>query len=66
MKVMEQLCIKSFTIYDKCGNTCTINQGKKYTTTIPDDKPDVTVFTNFWLKVPKDHFTLSETNYYGS
>ncbi|GMQ92452.1 MAG: hypothetical protein BMS9Abin11_1783 [Gammaproteobacteria bacterium] len=61
MKVIEQLCIKSFEITAQNGDYFKVHQGKIYTTTIPKDKKDiVTVFSNYWVGVPKTHFVLQE------
>jgi len=62
--VVKQLCIKSFPVTDREGKSWTAWQGEVYTTTKPrDDKDTVTVFSSYWVNVPKDHFVLVEDNY---
>ena len=59
--IVEQLCIKSFNIKSKTGQQWTAKQGKIYTTSVPSEKKDtVTVFSNYWIPVPKDHFVKLE------
>ena len=58
---VEQLCIKSFEVTAENGDHWKAKQGKVYTTTVPEEGGDtVTVFSNFWVKVPKDNFVLCE------
>ena len=62
MKVVTQLCIKSYEITAKNGDYFKAQQGKEYTTTVPtEDNDEVTVFSNYWVPVPKEHFVLSES-----
>ena len=59
--IVKQLCIKSYEITAKNGDYFKAQQGKEYTTTVPkEDKDTVTVFSNFWVPVPKEHFVLVE------
>ena len=59
--VVQQLCIKSFEVFASNGDSWKAKQGKEYTTTIPEyDKDTITVFSNFWVVVPKEHFVLME------
>lgn len=59
--IVEQLCIKTFHIESKAGQKWTAKQGKVYTTTVPKkDKNTVTVFSNYWVPVPKDYFVKLE------
>jgi hypothetical protein len=61
MNVIPQLCIKSYEITAQNGDYFKAEQGKTYTTTIPDeDKDTVTVFTKYWVPVPKEHFVPKE------
>jgi len=61
VEIVEQLCIKSYEITAQNGDYWKVEQGKKYTTTIPVvEKETVTVFSRFWVPVPKDHFVLAE------
>lgn len=59
--IVEQLCIKSFDVTAENGDHWRAEQGKTYTTTVPDDGKDtVIVFHRFWVPVPKDHFVIRE------
>ena len=59
--IVEQLCIKSYEVTAQNGDYWKAEQGRKYTTTVPSDEKDtVTVFSNFWMPVPKEHFVLAE------
>jgi len=60
MRVIEQLCIKSFMVTDDEGGSWKAEQGKFYTTSEPDAGDVVIVFSNFWVPVPKSHFVISE------
>jgi hypothetical protein len=61
MKVVEQLCVKSFEVTAKNGDHWKAEQGAFYTTTIPEESErHITVFSNYWVKVPKEHFVLKE------
>lgn len=61
--VVEQLCIKSYEVKDKQGNYWKAEQGKEYTTTVPDfEKENVTVFSNYWVPVPKEFFVPVEAS----
>lgn len=60
--IVKQLCIKSFEVTDVEGTQWKAEQGKTYTTTVPDDdKETVVVFERYWVAVPKDHFVARET-----
>ena len=59
--IVKQLCIKSFEITAQNGDHFKAKQGKEYTTTPPTQEIEkVTVFSNYWVPVPKDHFVLVE------
>ena len=60
MKVIEQLCIRSHTITDSYGTSFTTEQGKTYTTSIPDDSNTIIVFSRYWTRVPKENFVEAE------
>lgn len=61
MKVIKQLCIKSYKVVDDDGTEWTAKQGKIYTTSPPiAGNPDITVFSQYWVRVPKDHFVVAE------
>lgn len=61
VNVVKQLCIKSFEIIAQNGDHWRAEQGKRYTTTVPSDEEEtVTVFSDFWVRVPKEHFVLLE------
>jgi len=59
--VVEQLCIKSYEITAENGDHWKAEQGETYTTTIPVPRRKmVTVFSRFWVPVPKEHFVPIE------
>jgi len=59
--IVEQLCIKSYEITAQNGDHWKAEQGRTYTTTVPNEgKETVTVFSDFWVPVPKSHFVLLE------
>lgn len=61
VEIIEQLCIKSYEITAKNGDYWRAEQGRTYTTTVPrDGKETVTVFSSFWVPVPKHHFVPVE------
>lgn len=61
--IVKQLCIKSYEITAQNGDYFKAQQGKVYKTTVPsEDKETVNVFSNYWVPVPKDHFTPVEAN----
>jgi hypothetical protein len=61
VSVIKQLCIKSYEVEALNGDSWKAKQGKTYTTTVPDsDGEMVTVFSNFWVAVPKEHFVRVE------
>ena len=63
VKIVEQLCIKSFEITAQNGDYFKAQQGKTYTTTVPDDsKETITIFSKYWVDIPKHHFVLAEEN----
>ena len=55
MKTLNRKCVKTHTITDQSGNSCTIERGKKYITSEEKDGA-VVVFTNYWVTVPIDIF----------
>ena len=60
--IVKQLCIKSYEITAQNGDYFKAQQGKEYTTTVPTEgKEDITVFSNYWVSVPKEHFVLVES-----
>ena len=59
--VVRQLCIKNYELKARNGDCFKVQQGKEYTTTVPtDDRKSVTVFSNYWVSVPKEHFVPVE------
>lgn len=59
--IAKMLCIKSYEITAQNGDYFKAEQGKTYTTTYPtEDKATVTVFSNFWVPIAKEHFVLCE------
>ena len=61
MKVIEQLCIKSFEVSDEALNSWKAIQGTIYTTSVPEEHINtVQVFSNYWVRVQKEHFVRVE------
>jgi hypothetical protein len=61
--IVEQLCIKSFSVTAENGDHWEAEQGKTYSTTVPEvGKETVVVFSSYWVPVPKDHFVVRERN----
>ena len=60
--IVEQLCIKSWETTAENGDHWKAEQGRRYTTTVPQEDHDkVVVFSQYWVAVPKDHFVVCET-----
>lgn len=57
--IVSQLCIKSYEVTAKNGDHWKAQQGRVYTTSIPENG-DVMVFSNYWVRIPADHFVLME------
>lgn len=63
--VVKQLCIHSHKIRTQNDDYFEVKQGREYTTSLPkDDEEDVTVYSNYWVKLPKKWFVISETDPY--
>jgi len=63
MKIIKQLCIKSYEVTAQNGDHFKAMQGEKYTTSVPvDEKDTVMVFSNFWVFVPKENFIPMESS----
>ena len=62
--VVEQLCIHSYEITAENGDSFKVEQGKEYTTVPEEGKENVTVFSSYWVSIPKRCFVVSETNPY--
>lgn len=59
--IVEQLCIKSWSVEAENGDQWKAVQGKTYTTSVPKEgDPTIVVFSNFWVRAPKDHFVRCE------
>lgn len=59
--IVQQLCVKSYEVTAQNGDYWKAQQGKEYTTTVPErGKNKITVFSNYWVKVPKKHFVEVE------
>ena len=57
MKVYERKAIKDWSIIAENGDFFEIKKGKKYTTSETRDRDDtVVVFSNYWVRVPRDMF----------
>ena len=57
MKVIEQTCIKDWEITAQNGDYFKAEKGKSYTTTVPKNG-SVVVFSNYWVRVPKECFVV--------
>ena len=58
---VRQLCIKGIEFKDIEGTEFKVKQGKDYTTTVPEeDKENITLFSRYWVSVPKSHFVELE------
>ena len=61
MKIIKQLCIKSYEITSQNGDYFKAEQGKEYTTSVPVDNKDyITVFSRHWVPIPKENFVPME------
>jgi len=59
--IVKQLCVRSFEFTVRNGDHWKAEQGKEYTTTLPEeDKETVTVFSDYWVPVRKEHFVPVE------
>lgn len=56
MKVIMRICLKDWEITAKNGDRCKLTRGTEYTTSPDHDDGTCTVFTNYWVRVPLDHF----------
>jgi len=56
MKTYKRTCIKEFEITAKNGDYFKAVRGKKYLTSNECKDGTVTVFKNFWIKVPINNF----------
>ena len=63
MKVIEQLCIKSYEVTDGEDSWKAV-QGRRYTTSVPhnEEASSIMVFSNYWVSVPRDHFVPVESS----
>lgn len=59
MKTFKRVCIKSYTITDEEGQSLTIERQREYLTS-PEEDGMVTVFSQYWVKVPVDIFAGEE------
>jgi hypothetical protein len=55
MQTFNRICIKDYELEAKNGERLILKRGKEYTTS-PEVDGEVTVFTNFWVKIPADVF----------
>jgi len=55
MYTLKRICIKDFTLEAENGDLLVLERGKEYITS-PEKDGMVTVFTNFWEKVPVSYF----------
>lgn len=55
MKTWNRICIREYTVADQDGNSWTAHRGQEYLTSAEHDG-HVTVFANYWVKVPVSIF----------
>ena len=51
MRTLKQVCIQDYRLEALNGDCLVLTRGEEYITSLPS-KGRVTVFTNFWVKVP--------------
>lgn len=56
MQTFNRICIKDFELEAENGNRLILKRGKENITSSEIDG-EVTVFSNFWVKIPVDVFT---------
>ena len=59
MKTFNRICIKDYQRIDRIGQVFNVKRGKEYLTSSEEDG-EVTVFSNFWVKVPVNIFAGEE------
>ena len=59
MKTFNRICIKDYQRIDSIGQVFNVKRGKEYLTSSEEDG-EVTVFSNFWVKVPVNIFAGEE------
>jgi hypothetical protein len=52
----QGICLRDFTLEAKNGDRLELKRGKEYTISDIWDDGTVTVFTNYWARVPSDLF----------
>jgi hypothetical protein len=55
MRTYNRICIKDYTLSALNKDCLELKRGKEYLTS-PAENGEVTVFTNFWVKVPEEIF----------
>lgn len=58
MKTYQRICIKDYAVTAQNGDRFEIKRGKEYTTS-SSESGEVTVLSNFWVKVPTRYFAGS-------
>lgn len=56
MQTFERTCIRDFELRDDFNNCVKLEKGKKYLTSAINEDIEVTVFTTFWVAVPRSLF----------
>lgn len=56
MQTFNRICIKDWEITAENGDHFKAVRGKEYTTSTEHEDGTVTVFSNYWVRVPVDHF----------
>ncbi len=57
MKTYKRICVEDYTLTDDGGDTLVLTRGKEYLTSAEHDDGTVTVFANFWARVPSSLFS---------
>jgi len=55
VETFNRICIQDFSIKDKRGEVLILKRGEEYLTST-EEEGKVTVFTQFWVKVPSSIF----------
>ena len=56
MRSYKRICIKDWEVTAKNGDHFEVKRGEEYTTGRIIGDNEVVVFSNFWVRVPVDHF----------
>ncbi len=57
MRTFYRICVEDHTLTAENGDTLILTRGKEYMTSAEHDDGTVTVFANFWTRVPASLFS---------